>query len=258
MTASTVAHASAVDDDPGGSRAAIAELARPGDLVLLAGELGAGKTAFAQGFGRGLGVTEPITSPTFTLVHQYDGPLALHHLDVYRLEHLQEVARPRAGRDARRGRRHPHRVGRRHRAGAARRLPRGPLRASAKTTTTASLEHRQSGRWSGRRAADRAGAIGSHGGSAVLILGIETATAQVGCAIGGHEGVLALVRSRSRGTAPRRDARRRPSSSSCSQARIELDEIGAVAVDLGPGPVHRPAGRRGGGEGDGAARCGCR
>ena len=71
--------------------AALAELARPGDLVLLAGELGAGKTAFVQGFGAALGVTEPITSPTFTLVSQYRGRLELNHLDVYRLEQLTEV-----------------------------------------------------------------------------------------------------------------------------------------------------------------------
>jgi tRNA threonylcarbamoyladenosine biosynthesis protein TsaE len=72
--------------------AALAELARPGDLVLLAGELGAGKTALAQGFGRGLGITGPITSPTFTLARQYEGGrLLLHHLDVYRLEQMEEV-----------------------------------------------------------------------------------------------------------------------------------------------------------------------
>jgi len=72
--------------------AAIAELARPGDVVLLSGELGAGKTAFVQGFGRGLGVTEPITSPTFMLARQHEGGrLVLHHLDVYRLEQMQEV-----------------------------------------------------------------------------------------------------------------------------------------------------------------------
>jgi tRNA threonylcarbamoyladenosine biosynthesis protein TsaE len=71
--------------------AALAELARPGDLILLAGELGAGKTAFAQGFGRGLGVEEAMTSPTFTLARQYEGRLLLHHLDVYRLEQLEEV-----------------------------------------------------------------------------------------------------------------------------------------------------------------------
>jgi tRNA threonylcarbamoyladenosine biosynthesis protein TsaE len=71
--------------------AAIAEVARAGDVILLAGDLGAGKTAFVQGFGRGLGVDEPITSPTFTLAHEYEGRLHVHHVDVYRLEHLAEV-----------------------------------------------------------------------------------------------------------------------------------------------------------------------
>ena len=62
-------------------------------MILLAGDLGSGKTSFAQGFGQALGVTEPITSPTFTLVHSYDthaGPL--HHADIYRLDQLSEVA----------------------------------------------------------------------------------------------------------------------------------------------------------------------
>jgi tRNA threonylcarbamoyladenosine biosynthesis protein TsaE len=72
--------------------AELAALAEPGDLVVLAGDLGAGKTAFVQGFGRGLDVTEPITSPTFTLVQQYEGRLPVHHLDVYRLDQLGEVA----------------------------------------------------------------------------------------------------------------------------------------------------------------------
>lgn len=71
--------------------AALAALARPGDVVVLAGDLGAGKTAFVQGFGRGLGVEERITSPTFTLVHVYEGRLPVHHLDVYRLEQLSEA-----------------------------------------------------------------------------------------------------------------------------------------------------------------------
>lgn len=71
--------------------ASLAELARPGDLILLAGDLGAGKTTFAQGFGRALGVTDTITSPTFTLHSRYRGRLRLDHLDVYRLEQLAEV-----------------------------------------------------------------------------------------------------------------------------------------------------------------------
>jgi tRNA threonylcarbamoyladenosine biosynthesis protein TsaE len=71
--------------------AALAGLATPGDLLVLAGELGAGKTAFAQGYGRALGVTEPITSPTFTLANRYEGRMEVNHLDVYRLEQLDEI-----------------------------------------------------------------------------------------------------------------------------------------------------------------------
>lgn len=71
--------------------AELAPLARAGDVILLAGDLGSGKTVFVKGFGRALGVTEPITSPTFTLVRCYEGDLPLVHVDVYRLDHLQEV-----------------------------------------------------------------------------------------------------------------------------------------------------------------------
>lgn len=72
--------------------ASLAALARPGDLIVLTGDLGAGKTAFVQGFGAALGITERITSPTFTLVHDYVGAeLTLHHLDVYRLDDPAEV-----------------------------------------------------------------------------------------------------------------------------------------------------------------------
>jgi tRNA threonylcarbamoyladenosine biosynthesis protein TsaE len=72
----------------------IAEQLRPGDLVVLTGDLGAGKTTLTQGIARGLGVKDQVTSPTFTLVHAYDsGPAAttLLHADVYRLETLQEI-----------------------------------------------------------------------------------------------------------------------------------------------------------------------
>jgi tRNA threonylcarbamoyladenosine biosynthesis protein TsaE len=86
-----LARTSSVDETRALARA-LAELAQPGDLFVLAGDLGAGKTAFVQGFGAGLGVTEPITSPTFTLAQQYQGRLVVHHLDVYRLDQLGEVA----------------------------------------------------------------------------------------------------------------------------------------------------------------------
>lgn len=70
---------------------AIAALARPGDIVLLSGDLGAGKTAFVQGFARAIGIEEHVTSPTFTIARSYEGRLRMHHLDVYRLDHLQEA-----------------------------------------------------------------------------------------------------------------------------------------------------------------------
>ncbi|HZQ76227.1 MAG TPA: tRNA (adenosine(37)-N6)-threonylcarbamoyltransferase complex ATPase subunit type 1 TsaE [Acidimicrobiia bacterium] len=63
-----------------------------GDVVVLTGELGTGKTALAQGVGRGLGVEGPVVSPTFTLVRQYDeGRVPLCHVDIYRLERMQEI-----------------------------------------------------------------------------------------------------------------------------------------------------------------------
>ena len=65
--------------------AALAAVAAPGDLLCLWGELGAGKTAFAKGFGRGLGVTTTISSPTFVLMAEHAGRLPLFHLDLYRL-----------------------------------------------------------------------------------------------------------------------------------------------------------------------------
>lgn len=70
---------------------ALASLLEPRDVVVLAGELGAGKTAMAQGIARGLGVDEVVPSPTFVIVREYEGRHPLAHVDVYRLGHLQEL-----------------------------------------------------------------------------------------------------------------------------------------------------------------------
>ena len=71
--------------------AALAPSLVPGDVISLSGDLGAGKTVLVQGLGRAMGVRAPVTSPTFTLVHEYEGRFPIIHLDVYRLDHFQEV-----------------------------------------------------------------------------------------------------------------------------------------------------------------------
>ena len=71
--------------------ASLAPAMLPGDVVSLSGDLGAGKTVFVQGLARALGVDAPVTSPTFTLIHEYRGRYPIVHLDVYRLDSFQEV-----------------------------------------------------------------------------------------------------------------------------------------------------------------------
>jgi tRNA threonylcarbamoyladenosine biosynthesis protein TsaE len=71
---------------------AVAALVDAGDVVVLVGDLGAGKTAFVQGFAASLGVTAPVTSPTFTLANRYEGRLVVNHLDVYRFDRPEEVS----------------------------------------------------------------------------------------------------------------------------------------------------------------------
>lgn len=63
----------------------LGELAQPGDVLTLHGDLGAGKTTFTQGMAKGLGVKQEVSSPTFTLINEYAGRLPLYHMDVYRL-----------------------------------------------------------------------------------------------------------------------------------------------------------------------------
>ena len=71
---------------------ALAELFRPGDLVVLVGPLGAGKTALTQGVGVGLGVGEPVTSPTFVIARVHSGGrVPLVHVDAYRLQSVADV-----------------------------------------------------------------------------------------------------------------------------------------------------------------------
>ncbi len=71
--------------------ACLAPTLLPGDVISLSGDLGAGKTAFVQGAARALGVQDHVTSPTFVLVREYRGEVPVHHVDVYRLDRIQEV-----------------------------------------------------------------------------------------------------------------------------------------------------------------------
>lgn len=81
-------------DSPARTRelgAALASVLRPGDLVLLAGDLGAGKTCFVQGAAAALGVTVRVTSPTFIIARTYAGDVPVCHVDAYRLSSLAEM-----------------------------------------------------------------------------------------------------------------------------------------------------------------------
>ncbi len=79
-------------DDTQRLGARIAELARPGDVFLLVGNLGAGKTCLTQGIAWGLGIKEYTLSPSFVIVRELYGRLPLYHIDLYRLDNLAEIA----------------------------------------------------------------------------------------------------------------------------------------------------------------------
>ena len=94
MTTGLDAALELVSGSPEATRAFAAELATvaaPGDLVCLWGDLGAGKTVFAKGFGAGLGVRDTISSPSFVLMGEYAGRLPLFHIDLYRLATATEA-----------------------------------------------------------------------------------------------------------------------------------------------------------------------
>ncbi len=90
----TALERSVVSPNPESTRAlgaALAVVAEPGDVLSLVGDLGAGKTQFAKGFGAGLGVTATINSPSFVLMAEYAGRLPLFHIDLYRLENAADA-----------------------------------------------------------------------------------------------------------------------------------------------------------------------
>lgn len=71
---------------------ALGKKATPGEVYTLTGDLGVGKTVFTQGFAAGLGITEPVSSPTFTILQSYEeGRLPLYHFDVYRIGDVEEM-----------------------------------------------------------------------------------------------------------------------------------------------------------------------
>jgi tRNA threonylcarbamoyladenosine biosynthesis protein TsaE len=69
----------------------VSEHLQPGDVVTVSGELGSGKTTFVRGACRALGVTQPVTSPTYTIGHRYQGRVTVSHLDLYRFAGVSEA-----------------------------------------------------------------------------------------------------------------------------------------------------------------------
>ena len=69
----------------------LGSLLQGGNILCLSGDMGAGKTAFTKGIGKGMGIEEYITSPTYTIVNEHEGRIPLYHFDVYRLESVEEM-----------------------------------------------------------------------------------------------------------------------------------------------------------------------
>ena len=216
--------------------AAVAKTLLPGDVLLLDGDLGAGKTTFTQGLARAMGVDEPVTSPTFTLVRSYSTAFGVEliHADVYRLDELSDIValglpemldnggvaviewgeRAAPGPRSRASRRptHPHRRGR----GAAH-------YAHTRGGSMAGPLERLGGR--PRRA--------RHLAAMTVLLGIATATSQVGVALAGPDGPIASLQVRQ---GRRHGELLAPAIETLTRmAGIGMQQIGRVAVDIGPG-----------------------
>jgi tRNA threonylcarbamoyladenosine biosynthesis protein TsaE len=88
---SSIDRATMSADETAALGAELARVARPGDLLCLWGDLGAGKTVFAKGFGAGLGIEGVVSSPSFILMAEYVGRLPLFHVDLYRLDDASDV-----------------------------------------------------------------------------------------------------------------------------------------------------------------------
>ena len=245
-------------------------------MIVLAGEMGAGKTAFAQGFGRALGVTEPITSPTFTLVHSYPVPgpkLTLHHADLYRLDRRTTSTSWRCTElaefdgivlvewgdvaSAGLGDHLEVRLGhvddsdddltRRRRRPTTDRRSDADRTTSSASTSGALIELQATGRVVGGSLGSRstAGALEVY---PMLILGIETGDrSRSVSSIGGHEGVIATFEV-ARG---RRHAEILTPAIEfvCRQADVDLDRARVHRGRHRSRPVHRDAGRAGGRQG---------
>ncbi len=69
----------------------LSNILKPGDVISLTGELGAGKTCFVKGLASGLGIHETVTSPTFALLKSYHGRMDMHHMDLYRLDKIDDL-----------------------------------------------------------------------------------------------------------------------------------------------------------------------
>lgn len=69
----------------------LGKLLSAGDMICMNGDLGAGKTAFVQAVAEGIGVAEDVTSPTYTIINEYEGPVPVYHFDVYRILELEEM-----------------------------------------------------------------------------------------------------------------------------------------------------------------------